>query len=404
MSEQVLRVLVVEDNPGDSRLIRELLAQAATFRAECAFADRLAAALEELARQTFDIVLMDLSLPDSQGFETFRAVGAKARHIPVLVLTGHNDTDMALEAVRQGAQDYFVKGQIDAALLEHGIRYAIERHRIQQELRDLNGHLEQRVAERTEELTLAYESLARANDDLRELDRMKSAFMDVTSHELRTPLTTILGVLSVLERRMPPECAEMTKLVSIAAHSSRRLERLVVRALQVEETEEYEKRVSLGPVKPADVAREALREVAAFAELRGQSLETRFEDDLPPIPLDRDKILDVLLNLLMNAIKFTPDGGSIVLSIRSAPPDFAEFRVTDTGVGIDDADKPHLFKQLFASFDTHHHSSGEYEFNKRGLGLGLALARKFVEMHRGAIGVESTQGKGATFWFRIPVR
>lgn len=404
MPEQVLRVLVVEDNPGDARLIRELLGQAVTFRAECSIADRLGAALDELARQPFDIVLLDLSLPDSQGFETFRAVCAKARHIPVLVLTGHNDTDMALEAVRQGAQDYFVKGQIDAALIERGIRYAIERHRIQRELQDLNGHLEQRVGERTEELTLAYESLARANDDLRELDRMKSAFMDVTSHELRTPLTTILGVLSVLERRMPPECAEMTKLVSVAAHSSRRLERLVVRALQVGETENYEKHVSLGPVKPADVAREALREVSAFAELRRQTLEVRLEDDLPPIPMDRDKILDVLLNLLMNAIKFTPDGGSIILAIRSVPADLAEFRVSDTGVGIDDADKPHLFKELFASFDTTHHSSGEYEFNKRGLGLGLALARKFVEMHRGSIGVESAPGRGSTFWFRIPVR
>jgi signal transduction histidine kinase len=105
----------------------------------------------------------------------------------------------------------------------------------------------------------------------------------------------------------------------------------------------------------------------------------------------------------MNAIKFTPDKGRISLGVRAGEGDTVEFNVSDNGIGISEFDKPHIFDDLFTSFDTLHHSSGEYEFGKRGLGVGLAIAKRFVDMHGGAIHVDSELEKGSTFTFTLPV-
>jgi signal transduction histidine kinase len=104
----------------------------------------------------------------------------------------------------------------------------------------------------------------------------------------------------------------------------------------------------------------------------------------------------------MNAIKFTPDGGAITLSARRADG-AVEFRVADTGVGIPEGELPHVFERFFTTFDTIHHSTGSYEFGKRGMGIGLAIVKSFVEMHGGTVGVESSPGEGSTFWFTLPL-
>ncbi|MDH7485259.1 MAG: response regulator [Anaerolineae bacterium] len=129
----VIRVLLVEDNPGDARLIREMLSEVREVTFDVQRADRLSASLERLAEGGIDVVLLDLSLPDSQGLETFARVYAQAPEVPVVLLTGLDDADLAVRAVREGAQDYLVKGQLDSGLLARAIRYAIERHRAQVE-------------------------------------------------------------------------------------------------------------------------------------------------------------------------------------------------------------------------------------------------------------------------------
>ena len=105
---------------------------------------------------------------------------------------------------------------------------------------------------------------------------------------------------------------------------------------------------------------------------------------------------------MMNAIRFTPDGGEIGLIVRDSDTGSLEFRVTDTGIGVADEDSAHIFDEFFTSLDTLRHSSGESEFGTRGLGLGLAIVKKFVEMHGGEVGQESREGKGSSFWFTLP--
>ena len=136
MSDKAIKVLLVEDNPGDSRLIQELLSDVKIASFQIEVSESLSDGIEALSARRFDVVLLDLSLPDSSGLETLAKVHSKAQQVPVVVLTGLDDEDLALEAVRKGAQDYLVKGRIDENLLSRAIRYAIERKWAEQDLRE----------------------------------------------------------------------------------------------------------------------------------------------------------------------------------------------------------------------------------------------------------------------------
>lgn len=144
-TQQTTKVLLIEDNPGDARLIREMLAEIGSALFDFRWTDLLAKGLEHLAQEPADVVLLDLSLPDSQGFETFVKVQASVPQVAIVILTGHNDEALAVETMRMGAQDYLVKGQVDSNLLARAVRYALERKRIEAELRALQKSLAHRV-------------------------------------------------------------------------------------------------------------------------------------------------------------------------------------------------------------------------------------------------------------------
>ena len=185
MDERTLSVLLVEDNPGDARLIEEILieTEGASFDLVCA--ERLSKGLERLASGDVDLVLLDLSLPDSQGLDTFARVYEEAPQIPIVVLSGVDDEALAIQAVREGAQDYLVKGMADTDILVRSIRYAVERKLAEEELRKAHDELELRVRERTVELAEANRELQveigerkRVEEQLRRraaLDRVRSA-------------------------------------------------------------------------------------------------------------------------------------------------------------------------------------------------------------------------------------
>src|SRR6185312_1253209 len=144
-----IRALLIEDNPDDARLIGLMLREADGKSFEVRHVERLEDGLRELANGGIDVVLSDLSVPDSHGLETFQRLHARAPHVPIIVLSGLNDTTLALSAVHQGAQDYLIKGEVDGQLLARAMRYAIERkrmseqlHRYAAELREKNAQLE----------------------------------------------------------------------------------------------------------------------------------------------------------------------------------------------------------------------------------------------------------------------
>jgi PAS domain S-box-containing protein len=191
----VLNILLIEDNPGDVRLLQEILREVTTTRCQIIPVMTLAAAIEQLSDvaadptdptaqglthtpNAFDIILLDLSLPDSQGIASFLDLRDRSGHIPIVVLTGLDDEKLAILAMQQGAQDYLIKGRVDSSLLLRSMRYAIERERTETALRQAKNELEQRVIERTQDLQTTQDSL-------------RDALQQVNFHFENSPLAAI---------------------------------------------------------------------------------------------------------------------------------------------------------------------------------------------------------------------
>src|SRR6185312_11066305 len=152
-----IRALLIEDNPGDARLIEMMLAQADAESFEVHHVERLEEGLQELSNGSIDIVLSDLTVPDSHGLETFQRLHARAPHVPIIVLSGLNDTTVALNAVHQGAQDYLIKGEVEGQLLSRAMRYAIERKRMSEQLHRYAGELREKNAQLESDFNMARE-------------------------------------------------------------------------------------------------------------------------------------------------------------------------------------------------------------------------------------------------------
>ena len=279
----------------------------------------------------------------------------------------------------------------------------------------------QRLEEKNRELQTA-------NDDLNRAHEIKSAFIRVASHELRTPLTVILGLAELAEGMQLGNPVLRSYLAQIRS-SGQRLNERIDQLVQLLPTERLERPLRRRPVDVASLLRRAVQSVTNFLEQRKQSLKMYIADNLGIAQLDEEKIHDSLLQLLMNAIKFTPDEGTIELSAQGAarrqrrlarstavrqvtvPVGVSRNRrslprivihVIDHGTGIGADSLPYIFDPFFTSFDPYHHSSGTCEFNRRGLGLGLSVVKTFVEMHSGRVHVASDLGRGTTFTVELP--
>ena len=230
--------------------------------------------------------------------------------------------------------------------------------------------------------------------ELEAASRHKSEFLANMSHELRTPLNAILGFSEVLAERMFGEINEKQAeyLADIIA-SGRHLLSLINDILDLSKIEAGRMELDLGDVDVGGAVANALLLVRERAQRRGIALGSRVDPLAGTIRADERKVKQVLLNLLSNAIKFTPEGGAIDVRVAAAP-DEVEFAVADTGVGIPPGEQALVFEEF--------RQVGPSARKVEGTGLGLAISRKFVELHGGAIRVESEPGRGSTFSFTLP--
>jgi signal transduction histidine kinase len=374
MSER-LHVLLVEDNLGDARLLREYLNEAGLLSAGFKQVGRLAEACAYLEESTPDVILLDLSLPDAHGMGTLTQTLAAAPTVPIIVLTGLNDETVAVQAVQSGAQDYLIKGHVDAFVLGRSIRYAIERMQLDRERSKLLRS-EQAARSRAE-------AAVRARDEI----------LRVVSHDLGNSIAGIYINTTVLLRTVPDteSMAEVRLRVEGIRDLTKQMQRLRRDLLDVAVIEAGELSVTPEPVEAPALVATALGRAAPLAVEKSLVVEAEVDGTGALVHADAERVLQVLDNLLGNAIKFTPSGGRIAAGCAAAPGGI-RFWVQDSGPGIAEENLERVFDRFWKV----------NEGNRSGAGLGLAISKGIVEAHEGRIWVESEPGRGSQFCFVIP--
>ncbi len=414
MESATIKILLVEDNPADADLLSEFLEEADETQWSLVHVEKLKEALQTLRENHFDVILLDLSLPDKQGLATVVQTHETAPDLPIVVLTGLNDRVTALEAVRQGAQDYLVKGKIDSNLLVRAIGYAIERSNTLKQLRQseeqlqrLNEELERRVEEQTEELRDKNRCLQseiterqRLEEELRnalmkekELSDLKSNIISVVSHEYRTPLATILSSTELLENYSHKwDQEKRQRHFKRIENSVHHLTQLVNDVLIISKAEAGKLDFNPVPLELVEFCYQLVEELQLTASTQ-HNISFLCQSSSIKACLDEKLLRQFLTNLLSNAIKYSPNGGDVQLELE-CKADVAIFRIRDQGIGIPLKDQ----NQLFEAF---HRSSNVGTIS--GTGLGLAIVKKCIDIHNGQIAVESEVGTGTTFIITIPL-
>lgn len=379
-------LLVVDDEADVVKSIHDLLRREYRILGATSAAE----ALVLMANEEVHMVMSDQRMPTMTGVDFLARVRQDFPDTVRLMFTGYADLDAVVEAINAGHVFRYITKPWEPDELRSIIQQAAERH---------DWLLERKQLLR--ELRTKNELLENANRELRAADELKTAFMQVASHELRTPLTILLG-LSMLALRTPDLEPTLHDRLKRLHQASLRMQRLVENMLQLLVAGGFALKPTLQPTDLGELLQQAVDDVRPFVDLRHQNLTVDVSGDLTNVPLEADKIRDSVGHLLLNAIKFTPDHGRIAVTATREDA-FVVLSIRDTGVGIQKDALAHLFEPFFTGFDVSRHSSGHYEFNRKGLGLGLSLIKRFVEHHGGTVSVNSIVGEGTTFVVKLPV-
>lgn len=378
-----VKILLIEDNLAYARLLQEFLMQVQFQEFTLVHVKRLGEALEELTEFNYDVILLDLTLPDSEGLSSLPPLIGQAPSIPIVVLTNTNDEELAIEAVRQGAQDYLIKRQVNPDVLLRSLRYAIERKQLLESLRTVNETLQIRVEERTAELVKA-----------NELNQFKSEFVSMFSHDIRNPLNTILlaaGLLQNYDEKLTKE-KKLNHLQMIRS-AIKNMGQLLDEVSFIGKADSGRLRSELICLDLEAFCRQLVEEVRLMADENHLTLVFASFGQLGEALWDKSLVRHILCNLLTNAIKYSLPDGIVSFKLISQEKTVI-FRIQDWGIGIPKEDQKRLF-QPFQRAD----NVGTIP----GTGLGLAIAKKAVEAHGGEIVVNSQVGVGTTFTVTLPL-
>jgi signal transduction histidine kinase len=377
-------------------------------------------ALRRIRDTSFDLVLTDLRLDDVDGLSIVSEICRVQPETVSIILTGYASLESAIKALREGAYDYLIK-PCDVDELRAVVARGIERRQLgmqlkerlgeleaaNQTIRELNRDLQQRVDAATAQLQQRMHELASALEQLQEMDRLKSRFLSMASHELKTPLTSISGLAQVLLRRMrrrlemgrpsdedwQDEQGGHVSRLELLNSQTTRLGRLVDELLDVSRIESGKLEFRMQPVDMAKLVLEVAERLQLSTNLHTIEVELNSISE-NSVNADRDHLEQVLDNLVINAIKFSPDGGTIQLRLGEDDHGL-KVSITDSGVGI-------APDQLEAVFGLFYQAEDPVSRRTGGMGLGLYISKEIVTRHGGRIWAESAPGAGSTFNFSLP--
>lgn len=396
-----LRVLIVDD---DIALLHAL-PQTIALRMKNVHIDTSASALDALQQvqeHDYDAVLSDIKMPGMDGITLIEHLQHLCPGVPMLLLTGHNERDLVIRALRAGAYDFLQK-PIDrdylVSVLQRAIQVRQMRRQItqqQQELEHYTHQLEQTVAERTR--------------DLVEANAAKDLVLGAVSHELKTPLTALKGMLQLLQRRAEHvgitagqrSCEEGAFFEALPDTLTRAFHQIDVQVhminelLEISGIEARTLNLSFAPCDLVPLVRETVENLRMLSPERALLLAVP-EHASVPLLADAERLSQVLTNYVTNAFRYAPVDQPIWIGL-AVQGEVARVWVQDRGPGLsEDAQKEvwqrfHQIKEVLVQ-----------NGSEKGLGLGLAICQTLIEQHQGAVGVDSTPGKGSTFWFTVPL-
>ncbi|MBM4351832.1 MAG: hybrid sensor histidine kinase/response regulator [Deltaproteobacteria bacterium] len=369
------RILIVDD---ESIILDMVASYVSHIGYEAMTAKNGREALERLRSEPFTILITDIKMPEMDGFELMKAVRSEFPDIHIIAMTGHGASYTFTDVVESGATDYVPKpfsldemtAKLNRVVREKGL------------LRDVK----QKSVE-----------LEKANEDLKRLDNLKSIFVSSVSHELRTPLTVIKEFISLmLEGHGGTLSEDQREYLGIAHKNILRLTNLIDTLLDFSRIESGKGlQLKFEPARLMEVVEDASMTLAHALEEKRITLENQLDPDMPQVLIDRNRLVEVLINLINNGIKFTPTGGKITIDTRGVTEkrDYLKVVLSDTGIGIPPEDLPRVFDRFY---------QGQTSISM-GSGLGLAITKEIIEGHKGFIHAESRLGSGTSFVFTLPL-
>jgi signal transduction histidine kinase len=389
MKTEPINVMLVEDNDADAKLVRLALAKAGD-QFNVNWAGSLSAALVQMTNRPFDVALVDLALPDSNGLDTVLRIRRHSPQVPIVLLTGNDSDETAIESLDQGAQDYLVKDRLidhsPTDILKRSIRYAIHRQKTSETQRLLD------------QLEGSHKLLKAKNRRLAKLCKTAERFVENVSHEFRTPLTVIKEYTSLIRGGLlGPVNPEQSQFLNVIENRTDDLNRMVDDMLDGSRLDAGLLVMSRSECATADIVDGIRQMLLRKAESRGLALEFAIEPDLPAVYCDPEKIGRVIVNLVVNAIKFCGESGNVKLWVRAdEAAGNVVVSVIDNGRGMD-------AKHLEAIFGRFKQVGKQPPQSTSGFGLGLSIAKELVDLSFGQLTVESELQKGSTFTFTLPV-
>jgi len=380
MAKEKLKVLMVEDNPTDALISKKRLQRDEAFEYDITHVVSGEDALSSLEKAVFDIALLDYNLPKKSGLETLREIKSKNIEMPIVMITGQGDEQVAVTLIKEGAFDYLIKREGYEDSIPLMIRKTIAEFRSKAERERLQ-----------KEIALRKEELERINAQLMELDRMKSAFVANVAHELKTPLTIIKGNLDNIDQGFAGEVQPQQKeILEDVFRVINRLSRLINDLLDISKIESGKMELNKENLDIVALAGEIVKTFETLAGAKNIGLVKEFPDKAVTVNADKDKLTQVFINLLGNAVKFT-DKGSVTVRIIDMQGE-VEVEIEDTGSGVPQDQTDKIFDKFVRVIAE----------KKEGTGLGLPIAKDIVVLHKGRIRMESEIGKGSKFIFILP--
>ncbi len=381
-----LHVLIADDSTRERELFSRLLLEDdpnAYKIAEASFGQQ---AYERCLAEKFDCILLDYFLPDLIGIEFLHILKRNNLDIPVIMLTGHGNESLAVDALQHDAADYLPKPTVSTESLKRSITNAVEKNRLNRQIEKQNRQLE----ENNRELINKHEEISR--------------FYHTVSHELKTPLTSMKEFISIiLDGIAGPINDDQKEYLGYVSEGCFQMTNDINDLLDVTRIETGKFKIKPVPMDINEIIRLVSQLMKPIADGKGVRISLDLQTNICDVFADRRRIEQVLTNLLSNAIKFSDTGSQVTIKskISSKCPDNVEVVVRDTGCGICKQDIDKLFNRLYQA-ESGSNSLGSENSSEAGLGLGLAITKEIIELHKGNIWVTSDKGCGSEFSFTLP--